>query len=122
MGSPCPNSLLEDSHGTDREASYTFDPEILDGVPEEKEPIFASAEAEKKWEKRQQIKESRYNAKRRRSAQAALETGLAGMPHDRMVFVLREVETSEFQHPDAREEAARRLVEHASACSACQAQ
>jgi hypothetical protein len=121
MGAPCPNSSLEDAHGTDHEASYVFNPEVSEEEPEE-EPEFSSSEEEEKWHRRQANKETRYMSRRRRNAQAALELGLSEMGHDRMVEVLREVQTSEFQHPDARDEAKRRLVKHQAACESCRPQ
>jgi hypothetical protein len=121
VGSPCPNSVLEDSHGTDREASYTFSPESLDEPDTDEEPDFTSDEAEQKYLHSKAMKEGRYMAKRRRNAKAALDSMLEEMPHDRMVFVLAEVAESDFQHQDARDEAVRRLCDHKSSCSGCQA-
>lgn len=118
MGSPCPNSSLEDAHGTDREASYTFDPE-MSAVEQADEPQFSSVEEEQSWLRRKAMKDGRYHAKRRRNAKAALDLALAEMPHDRMLFVLSEVRDSDFHHPDAREEAQRRIIAHQGECAAC---
>jgi hypothetical protein len=118
MGSPCPNSIMWDSHGTDREASYTFNPEIMDGKVDN-EPTFFSIEQEQNWLRRKAMKDGKYLAKRRRNAKAALDLALEEMPHDRMVFTLSEVIASDFQHPDARIEAHKRLDLHQNNCDTC---
>ncbi len=129
VGSPCPGAHVaeqstrvypDDLDGTaENVMSYTMD---FEKSPESKddEPMdFPSEEARAKWEKQKATKHGRYLAKRRRNAKAALEDGLASMPHDRMVYVLSEVRDSNFHHPEAREEAHRRLTAHAGACNTC---
>lgn len=130
VGSPHPLAHVEsgnweDSSGEDfaeraMVGTYTMDFDRIDEpVKDDGEPDFASVEDEEKYRRRQAMRDGRYQAKRRRNAKAALDLALAEMPHDRLVFVLNEVVESHFQHPDAREEAARRLEAHRETCPLC---
>lgn len=129
VGTPCAGAVVDDGtrtifaddpdDGTEQVMSYTMSFEKSD-EPEDDEPEFATEADRLKWERKQVMKDGRYLAKRRRNAKAALESGLAEMPHDRMVYVLREVQDSNFHHPEARMEAHRRLNAHQSGCKTCQ--
>jgi hypothetical protein len=119
MGAPCPNAIFEDSHGTDKEAAYCFDLEKQQQNELPSDPVFTSINDEEKYMRKKATKEERYLAKRRRNAKVLLDTSLAEMPHDRMVTTLQDVASSEFQHPDARKEANRRLNEHFNSCTSC---
>jgi hypothetical protein len=130
VGAPCAGARIDegvrhvyaddDSGESESVMSYTMDFERRD-EPEGDEPEdFPSEEARLKYERSVSMKEGRYLAKRRRNAKAALESGLSEMSHDKMVYVLREVRDSNFHHPEAREEAHRRLDAHSRGCKTCQ--
>lgn len=129
VGSPCTGGRVEegvrhvyvdDDSGEDESVmSYVMDFEPQ-SEPEDDEPeVFLSEEDRLRWERKKVMNEGRYLAKRRRNARAALEAGLSEMSHDRMVYVLREVRDSNFHHPEAREEAHRRLSTHTKNCETC---
>jgi hypothetical protein len=118
LGSPCPNSYIDDIYGSNFEASYTFDLENK-SPPIEEEPDFNTPEEAARWHHKRAIQEGRYQAKRRKNATAALESGLSELPHDRMVYILNEVAESHFQDTDARDEARRRLRDHQTNCVIC---
>jgi len=119
MGSPCPNSRFVKSPGEDCATSYEFNLESLESPEEEPEPQFDSEEVKQKWFHKKEVKDNRYYTNRRRNAKIALEQALSDMPHDKMLSVLNEVKNSEFQHPDARAEAKRRIAAHQKTCSSC---
>lgn len=56
---------------------------------------------------------------RRQSARDALKAGLANMPHDSMVNLLKEAGSNPYYNPDARSEALRQLKEHQEGCVDC---
>jgi hypothetical protein len=89
IGAPTANAHIE--AGPDGEPSYT----IMD--EESGEPPSVTQEA----------------------ARAALEAGLAGMPHDKMVAALQHVVDSEFCDYYARHLAKFKLAKHKKGCAQC---
>jgi hypothetical protein len=130
VGTPHPGAQVEEGvrhvygddegEGPESVMSYEMSFEETPSTEDDQPLTFASAEEREKWERKKAMQDGRYAAKRRRNAKAALEAGLSEMPHDRMVYVLQEVRDSNFHHPDAREEAHRRLTAHTTGCQTCQ--
>lgn len=114
MGSPCCGASTPDYF----EPAYEVD---YDHHEADVEPVFASEAEREKWERRQRANANRESRSSRRTARAALESRLASLGHDRMVFELRRVVKDE----DNQDFAARRLAksmfdEHSKSCSKCQ--